>query len=76
VSTFIGFLIVLHMTIGRMVVAILPLFWAYNVAQRGESFGYALFTYFGNAFLLGLLWGVVYWLLEKISIGVMFSGRR
>ena len=63
----------IHMFIGRIAVVVLPMFWAYNVAQRGDSFGYAVFTYFGNFILLGLIWSAVWWLLEKLSIGVLMS---
>jgi hypothetical protein len=73
---FIGLLLMLHVFVGRLVVVFLPMYWAYNVAQRGDSFGYALVTYFGNVLLLWLIWGAVYWVLDKIATGVMFSGRE
>jgi len=66
----VDFILVIHLSIGRFIVAILPMYWAYNVAQRGDSFGYALLTYFGNVVILGFIWYAIYWVLEKISIAV------
>lgn len=68
-----NFLMLIHMIFGRLAVAILPMVWAYNVAQRGDSFGYAVLTYFGNAFLLGLVWVAIWWLLETLMKGMLFG---
>ena len=41
---------------------LLPAWWAYNVTKRGDSFTYALITFFGNALLLSAL----VWLLSVL----------
>jgi len=69
----VSILMMLHMFVGRLVVMILPMFWAYNVAQRGDGFGYAVLTYFGNVILLGLVWAAVWWLLSTIMKGMMVN---
>lgn len=70
VISLLGILILLNAFVGRMVVAFLPIYWSYNIAKDGGSFGYALISYFVNAFLLALLWSVINWILNKILIGV------
>lgn len=69
----ISFAMMVHMFAGRLVVVILPMVWAYNVAQRGDSFGYAVFTYFGNVLLLGLVWSAIWWVLNTLLKGVLFG---
>lgn len=69
----INFLMMFHLLLGRLVVIILPMFWAYNVAQRGDTFGYAFLTYFGNVFLLGLIWSAIWWVLNTMLKGLLFG---
>lgn len=63
----------IHVSFGRLIVVLLPLYWAFNVAQRGDSFVYALFTYFANLLLLGLIWAAVYWVLNTLLKGLLFG---
>ena len=66
VSYIIGILYMLNITVGRFAIAILPIWWAYNLAQRGDSFLSVVGMYFLNVIILAILWALINWLLEKI----------
>ncbi len=66
VSYIIGILYMLNNTVGRFAIAILPIWWAYNLAQRGDSFLSVVGMYFLNVIILAILWALINWLLEKI----------
>lgn len=51
---------------------ILPAYWAYNVAKRGDSFGYALLTFFGNALLISLAIWLIISVLDRIIKWILF----
>ena len=69
----ISVLSIFHVVIGRLIVVLLPLYWAYNVAQRGDGFAYALLTYFANVLILGLVWTAVYWILNTLLKGILLD---
>lgn len=58
---------------GPIFAFIFPAYWAYNIAQRGDSFGYAIFTFFGNWLILQILVMVagsaILSLSEKLAVG-------
>jgi len=71
-TAIISILLLIHVFFGRLVVVFLPMYWAYNVAQRGDSFGYALLTYFGNVIILGFAWVAIHWVLNTLLKGAYF----
>lgn len=70
---FILFIRWVHITLGGLVCAILPIFWAYNGAQAGDSFGWLIIEFIFNSILVGAIWKGIDWILEKIQLGILFS---
>ena len=63
-----------HIIGGGAVCAFLPILWAYNGAQAGDGLGWLILEFALNSIILGIVWKLIDWILEKIQLGVMFSG--
>jgi hypothetical protein len=57
---------------GGIAVIVLPGIWAYNVEQRGDSFGYVALTFVGSTVLIGIVVKLLLSLVEWVLKWIMF----
>lgn len=69
----ISLLAMLLQTFGRLAAFLLCLFWAYNHAQRGDSFGLVIGVFIINNLISQLGISLIYWILTKFLMGLMVS---